>query len=260
MRLVTLTTDWGNSDYYIGAVKAKLYSEIDGVQVVDINHRLEKFDHVSAAFIVKNTCMNFPEGSVHIIDVDTSDTEKTPNLIIEYNKQYFICNDNGIPNLVFSDLDDYKIYIIDSLYDSEYFTFVSSSLFVSIAKKIIEKQPLEDFTIPVDDFENKSSIPQPICINGFLVCTVYYVDSYGNVFLNITEEEFYRVLNNRRFHLELDTEKVVKISDSYSDVEQNFPLITVSSSKHLQIAINKANASQLLGLEYGTQVKIKIID
>ena len=76
MQIVTLTTDWGYSDYYIGVVKGRLYSTIEDVNVVDITHNIRKYDLLAAAFVVKNACLEYPEGTIHIIDVDSYETVK----------------------------------------------------------------------------------------------------------------------------------------------------------------------------------------
>ncbi len=76
MQIVTLTTDWGYGDYYMGVVKGRLYSTIADVQVVDITHNIRKYDNLSAAFVVKNACFEFPEGTIHIIDVNSYEETK----------------------------------------------------------------------------------------------------------------------------------------------------------------------------------------
>ncbi|MBR4803585.1 MAG: SAM-dependent chlorinase/fluorinase, partial [Bacteroidales bacterium] len=91
MKLVTLTTDWGTSDFFAGMVKGRLYSLIPDVQVVDITHDIESYNLVKAAFILKNSCFNFPEGTIHIIDVDTYENKDCPYLVVECEKQYYIC-------------------------------------------------------------------------------------------------------------------------------------------------------------------------
>ena len=94
MQIVTLTTDWGYGDYYMGVVKGRLYSTIADVQVVDITHNIRKYDNLSAAFVVKNACFEFPEGTIHIIDVnsyeETKDDDKRERNFVAIKHNLFL--------------------------------------------------------------------------------------------------------------------------------------------------------------------------
>ncbi|MDD2488450.1 MAG: SAM-dependent chlorinase/fluorinase, partial [Bacteroidales bacterium] len=104
----------------------------------------------------------------------------------------------------------------------------------------------------------KKNILNPIIYDDSILCTVFHVDSYGNVFLNLTIDEFLKRIGNNGFLIEVENNRVDKISKSYDDVRINAPLLTVSSSGNLELAINKSNASELLGLKIGTSLIIKI--
>lgn len=260
MQLITLSTDWGDSDHYIGAVKAKLYSNIKNCQVIDITHNINKFDYSSAGFIISNSCLGFPKGTIHFIDVDCAESKIKQHILVVWNDQYFICTDNGIPYLVFSEQENYKIYGLNFLQDSNYYTFSALYLFCNIADLISNNTPLDEFSFPLEDFENKYKRFKPILNLGFLSCTVFYIDSYGNVFLNIKIDEFLKIIKNKGFLLEVDKIRINTLSFSYDNVDENRPLLTVSSTGYLQIAISKGNASELFSLDIGTPVKFKIID
>jgi hypothetical protein len=85
--IVTLTTDWGDRDFFAGKVKGKLYSYIPGVRVVDITHNIEPFQFMKAIFVVKNACLDFPKGTIHIIDINSSETAQMPFVVVEYKEQ-----------------------------------------------------------------------------------------------------------------------------------------------------------------------------
>ncbi|MDD4001206.1 MAG: SAM-dependent chlorinase/fluorinase [Bacteroidales bacterium] len=260
MQLVTLTSDWGYSDHYIGAVKAKLYSIINDCIVVDISHDINKFDLMQGAFIVKHACLNFPKGTIHIIDVDCTESSanKYQHVVIEYNEQYFICTDNGLPSIVFEGLNPTKIIGITNTYqDSSYYTFSAFDLFCKVAAIISYNTNIDELGFQIPEFIKKN-ILNPIIYDDSILCTVFHVDSYGNVFLNLTIDEFLKRIGNNGFLIEVENNRVDKISKSYDDVRINAPLLTVSSSGNLELAINKSNASELLGLKIGTSLIIKI--
>ena len=131
--IVTLTTDWGYSDYYIGRVKGKLYSYIPGVQVVDITHGIPPYQITRATYVVKYGCLGFPPGTIHIIDVCSSQTPEQPFIVVEHNEQYYICTDNGLPAAVFG-TDGVKAAIIDKVnQETDSYTFAACDLFCKVA-------------------------------------------------------------------------------------------------------------------------------
>ncbi|MDD2192002.1 MAG: SAM-dependent chlorinase/fluorinase [Bacteroidales bacterium] len=260
MQLVTLTTDWGRSDHYVGAIKAKLYSTLNDCQVIDISHDIKKFDLMEGAFIVRNACLNFPKNTIHIIDVDCTESKrkKHQHAVIKYNNQYFICTDNGMPSIIFEGLSPIKaIGITESYQESYYYTFSAFDLFCKVAALIAYETNIEDLGYEIKELVKKNVLT-PIIYPDSILCTVFHVDSYGNVFLNITIDEFIKRLGDKVFTIEIENNFIKTISKSYDDVKVNDALLTVSSSGHLELAINKSNASELLGLKVGTPLTIKI--
>ncbi|MDR0970793.1 MAG: SAM-dependent chlorinase/fluorinase [Bacteroidales bacterium] len=261
MQLITLTSDWGYADQYVGMVKAKLYSLIEDAMVIDITHDVDKYNISQGAFIVRNACLNFPPKTIHIIDINCTESEKNKyqHVVIKYKEQYFICTDNGICGLIFKNvLSEVECVGITNVpQDSSYFTFSALDLFCRVAQYISQG---------VDIYEMGFRMESLIKLNEFsftksgdyLNCSVFYVDSYGNAFLNITIEEFEEVLKGRNFELKRSETKITKISKSYDEVPEGMPLITVASGGEIQIAINRASASDLLGLQKGSQVTFEI--
>ena len=94
-KIVTLTTDWNNSDYYIGAVKAAIISGCPDAVFVDISHNIEHFNWQQAAFVLGSVVDDFPAGTIHIIGVDSEPEGDMKVIVAKYKKQYFVCTDNG---------------------------------------------------------------------------------------------------------------------------------------------------------------------
>lgn len=261
--IVTLTTDWGSKDFFAGMVKGRLYSMIDNVRVVDITHNIEPFSQGCASFIIKQACLGFPPGTIHIIDVNTIEDKDTPFIVVLYKEQYYICTDNGLPYSVFG--DDFTMVVQTNVYqDSNFYTFGAYHLFCKIAKLLADDTPLEELGVRVDAL--KHTIPLQIVQQGDLIVSyIQYIDNYGNAYLNLTYDRFMEILGNRRFEMRLKGNKVSTISTSYMDdpyVEKSHPtqiLLTVSSTGFLQIAVQKASAQQLLGLHVLDQINITLI-
>ncbi len=264
MQIVTLTTDWGLSDYYVGVVKGRLYSLINDVLVVDITHNIESYDLDSTAFIVKNACSQYPDGTIHIIDVNSYEhgemngLKPQPYVAIKHNNQYYICTDNKLPSRIFGN-DEIEITDINLYNETDFYTFAALDLFPKVAKMIAENHNLDNIGNKLDRLYNQQ------LVTGFstkdndsvIIAKVIHIDKYGNVFLNVKDVDFRRIKNGRQFKIRIGFEEITKMSLSYADVECGQPLLTVSSSGYLQLAVREDSISSLLSIREDSSIYIQ---
>ena len=260
MQLITLITDWGQKDWYNGKIKSALYSKIKDADVIDINHNINKFDLRSAAFVIKNSCLDFPEGTIHIIDVNTYEDKDKSFIVVKYNGQFFICTDNGLPSMVFEDKEVAISDLSNVLSDSNYYTFAVLDVFINVVKQLSETHSMSDMGNMLDNFSVKKYFPQASIFPDSIACQVVYIDDYGNAYLNIDDVTFTKALNGRDFELRVDTDcTITRVSSSYQDATlTGKALLTVSSTHNLELAVREDNFSRLLGYEIGTKVIINI--
>ena len=161
MQIVTLTTDWGLSDYYIGIVKGRLYSLLNDVLVVDITHNIEDYNLLKTAFIVKNACSQYPEGTIHLIDVNSYEegeangSKPKPYVVVKHKNQYYICTDNGLPSMIFGN-DEVEITDINLYNETDYYTFAALDLFPKVVKMIAENHSIDYIGNKMKSFYNVS--------------------------------------------------------------------------------------------------------
>jgi len=258
MSVITLTSDWGLKDHYQGAVKGAILSQIPEALIVDISHDIPPFDLNQAAFIIRNFYHSFPPGSIHIIGINTEASIETPHTIVFHNEHYFIGADNGIFSLIF-DEEPEKIIELDIIQDSDYFTFSTRDLFVKAACHIIEGKPINELGSSKKKVLTKMAF-QPVVRVDQIKGKVIYVDHYGNAFTNITETLFNATVKNRKFVITFRSPayKIRTISKSYQDEHEGEMLALFSTSGYLEIAINRGDASSLLGLKPDTSVLIEV--
>ena len=135
-KIVTLTTDWNNSDYYIGAVKASIISACPDAVFVDISHNIEHFNWQQAAFVLGSVVDDFPAGTIHIIGVNSEPTGDMKVIVAKYKKQFFICTDNGTLGIIFKDEPELAV-AIDVGSGNEDCVFIEKNVFAEIAKIIL---------------------------------------------------------------------------------------------------------------------------
>ena len=100
MPIITLTTDFGTKDHFVGAVKGSIYKELREARVVDISHYITPFSVTETAYILKNAYKHFPSGTIHIVGVDSEISVENRPIAIQMDDQFFICCDNGILSMI----------------------------------------------------------------------------------------------------------------------------------------------------------------
>jgi S-adenosylmethionine hydrolase len=255
MAIITLTTDLGDKDIYQAALKGSILKLLPGVNIVDITHSVAAFNVQQAAFILKNSFYYFPESTVHLIGIDTVYNTDTRYLAIRYKNHYFVGSDNGIFSLMFSGEPD-EIVEINIMQDLKFLHFPLADIFVKAACHLANGGKLSEIGLPITNIEKKMNL-QPIIEKNVIKGSVIYIDSFQNVITNITKEFFNKVQQGRRFILYFKrNETINQLSWHYNEVPEGEKLCLFGISDHLEIAINKGNASGLLGLNLGDSVII----
>lgn len=259
MAIITLTSDWGLKDHYAGAVKGAILRMLPTAHIVDISHHVPAFDLNQAAFIVRNFYRNFPEGTIHILAINSEAAIETPHTLVFHHGHYFIGADNGIFSLLFDDKPT-KIIELDILQDSDYFTFPARDVFVKVACHIATDKPIDALGHPKDNVLQKMAF-QPVIQGDMVKGKVIYIDNYDNVFVNITESLFTSIVKNHKFAITFRSANysITEISKSYKDVSPGVMLALFSSSGYLEIAIREGKASSLLGLKMDQLVTVEIL-
>ena len=258
MPVITLTSDWGTKDHYVGAVKGTILRQLPSAVIVDITHDIPPFDLNQAAFIIRNFYKNFPEGSIHILAVNTEASIRHPHTLIKHEGHWFIGADNGLFSLIFDDKPE-LIIDLDVIQDSDYFTFPTRDVFAKVACHIAEGKPAEKLGHVKKEVLQKMAF-RPVIQGDLIKGQVIYVDNYENAFTNITESLFNSATKGRKFAITFRSAKyrITHISKSYQDVPEGEMLALFSSSGHLEIAMNKGNAASLLGLNTDQAVNVEL--
>lgn len=255
--VITLTTDWGSRDHYTGAVKGAIISRLPEARIVDITHHIQPFSVKQASFVLRNAFPFFPEGTIHIIGVNTEESEQTPHIVVYYRKHYFIGADNGIFTLMFEEIPE-KIVELDITQDTGFFIFSTRDRFVKAAVHLANGGEIEALGHTRSELKTLISMLPHISgneING----RVTYIDNYENAFLNVTSKEFTEVGKNRKFTLIIKGKPhpVNMVREAYSAVSEGEIAVIFSTTGYLEIAINKGNAASLLGLKTDDIVRIE---
>ncbi len=254
MAIITLTTDLGLKDYYVSAVKGSILSQFPEVTIVDVSHQIPSFNIQEAAYVLKNSYPNFPEGTVHIIGVNAEIAEQSPPIALEVSGHYFIGADNGIFSLLFDKIPD-KIVELTIQYDSTHPTFPTRDIFAKAACHLARGGKLDLIGI-LRSGVNERILFRPVTLGDNLRGSIIYIDSYNNVVTNITHNLVKEISKGRRFSIHFGSHEIEKLSKTYQDVIEGEILALFNAAGHLEIAMNRGKASQLLNLHMGDTITL----
>lgn len=253
--IVTLTTDWGDTGFFVGMVKGLLYSAVDNVQVVDISHRLEPYNVLTATFVVRQACLGFPAGTVHIVDVATTH----PYLCLKARGQYYLCCDNGLPYMVFGDtIEDAALLNVDP---GKAYNFAAYSIFAPAAAMLLRGATLSDLGERPSQMVQRT-MPRYLPQGDNYRIYVHYIDNYGNAYLGMTLREFEELRAGRDFVLTVRDQEVTELMTSYyqhhaSNDPRRKLRLTVSATGLLELAVKESSLAQLLGLRVNESVLLR---
>lgn len=253
MSIITLTSDWIISDFYVGAVKGRLLSKCKDLTIIDISHTISPFNTAQTAFILRNAYPAFPEGTIHLIFVNTESSDENPFLAVQANGHIFIGTDNGIFSLIIGDSFDKIVKL-----SSDDITDSAIGIFTSVACRLANGALLEELGEPVSSFKQRIPL-SPAIENLTLTGSVIYIDSFENVITNITKETFEKVGQNRSFEIYIQSKhyKITVISKKYNEVPVGELVAIFNSVGLLEIAINNGNIAPLLNLEINSTIRVE---
>ena len=273
MSIITLTTDYGNKDYSVSELKAKIYNEISDVRIVDISHNISPFNLTEAAYIIKSAYRHFPKGSIHIIGIESDLTPENAHIAMKFDDNYFIGADNGIFSMIIGDFKADSMVEIN-IHKNYNNTITANDVFVKIATHISRDGKLEVIGKKIDLIKEIKDI-KPVVSNdnNQIIGSVIYIDNYGNVVTNITQNIFDKIAKSRPFTIYARNVKFDKIFNNYSDaIDYSIPkdkreedgkkIALFNNLGYLELSIYKSNpstvgsASTLFGLGYRDQISI----
>jgi len=273
MSIITLTTDYGNKDYSVSELKAKIFNEITDVRIVDISHNISPFNLTEAAYIIKSAYRHFPKGSIHIIGIESDLTPENAHIAMKFDDNYFIGADNGVFSMIIGDFKADSMVEIN-IHKNYNNTITANDVFVKIATHISRDGKLEVIGKKIDSIKEIKDIkPVVSSDNNQIIGSVIYIDNYGNVVTNITQNIFDKIAKSRPFTIYARNVKFDKIFNNYSDAidysvpkdkreEDGKKIALFNNLGYLELSIYKSNpstvgsASTLFGLGYRDQISV----
>ncbi len=258
--IITLTTDFGLRDSYVGQVKGAILKNNIAVNIVDLCHSIAPHDVLSGAVTIRSSYSYFPNGTVHLVIVDPGVGSQRRILAVEADKHLFIAPDNGTLSLLFRDNRIQAVHRVEnaSLFPSEISsTFHARDIMAPVAAALAGGMPL-DKVGPAARMEScvQLDIPRPVISENKIEGQVLHIDTFGNLRTNITTADLSRFQPSSFREIRIKGHKIKAIANTYADSAPGSLVALVDSAGYLEIAVNRGNAAQVTNSRIGTPLLI----
>ncbi len=250
MPLITLTSDFGTQHHALASVKGRILSEFPDATIIDITHTINGFNLQQTVYMFRQAYRHFPEGTFHFI---LSELYAHPGRRLLYafeHGQHILCADNGFITMLFNDKPIQIYRLTEPIRPYNFITV--TDLFISTASSLLHQHNGDMENVTVDEILVKRAALASYN-NDILEAQVLYIDPFGNVILNVTHNQFEETRRGRKFKiLFMRDEEINTLSEHYNDVPEGEKLCLFNSADHLEIAVNRGNASRLFGFKENT--------
>jgi S-adenosylmethionine hydrolase len=262
-QVVTLTTDFGTSDHFVGVMKGVIININPDVELVDLCHDVNSYDVFDAAFTLVQSYRYFPSDTIHLVVIDPGvGTARRPILVrtLEYK---FVAPDNGVLSLVYEREEAVEVRHITA---DHYFlnpvsnTFHARDVFAPVVGWLSKGVEVDKFGDPITDYAKFAS-PKPKQVSDNLIKGVTIkVDKFGNLITNITPQDVPQLFSDNPppFKIVINSQEVTRLNLAYSMGKPSEIFAIVGSSGFLEICTNRGSAAKALNVTRGAEVGVMI--
>ena len=254
---ITLTTDFGHQDPYVGLMKGVIAAINPEAQVIDLTHGVPPQNIMAAGLILQHSIRYFPAGTIHVAVVDPGVGSSRRPILIEFDGSYFVGPDNGVLSVALERKQPSQIiHLSNPMFQLQTIskTFHGRDIFAPVAAHLSLGVPVKEFGEKLDSFV-ELVVPKVIRQEQQIGGEIVYVDSFGNLFTNIRERDLTGLAKDR-LRIVLGSTEIGGLAVNYASVVAGEFVCLFNSWGFLEIAVNKGNARQRTGAKIGDKVAV----
>ncbi len=257
--VITLTTDFGLRDEYVGLMKGVIHGINPVAPVIDLTHYIPPQDVLWTAHLIYYSFSYFPSGSVHVVVVDPGVGSSRKIMLVKAAGHYFLVPDNGLMTKVVAAYGADEIWSINNaryFLDNISSTFHGRDIFAPVAAYL--STGVEPMVLGIRETELYTlDIPEPDFTGKAIQGAVIHVDQFGNLITNIEREQLRRLsVRYPELIIEIGAHQLTGIAKSYLKVDKHQVVATIGSKGLLEISVNQGNAAEQLGFDKGEPVQV----
>ncbi len=261
MTIVTLTTDFGESDHYIACMKGVILQHAPDAQIVDVTHLIQPHDVVHGAFVLRQVFEHFPGGTIHVGVVDPGVGTSRRLIAVTYEGQVFLIPDNGLISLIHRDFPMGQLRAIDNprLFRPQVSsTFHGRDVLAPVAGHLAQGMHIENVGPVVEELEILNLDRPTLLPNHGIEGQILYVDRFGNLISNISETDLSALdTGGRALSVYVGPLRVGPLRMTYGEVAAGEIIALIGSTGMLEVAINQGNAAAQLRASPGTIIVVR---
>ncbi len=259
--IITLTTDFGTNDHFVGVMKGVILDIVPEAEIVDICHSVQAFDVLDGALTISQAYSYFPSRTVHVVVVDPGVGTARRPILASSDKHHFVAPDNGVLSLVYAREERMHVRHITS---EHYFlqpvsnTFHARDIFAPVAAYLAKEVDTLKFGEEVEEYV-RFAAPKPKAVDANrLRGVILKVDKFGNLITNITPQDAPMLFGAEAtgFKIVVGSREITEIHNAYAEGAPGEVFGVLGSMGFLEIAANRAAAAQLTGASKGTDVSV----
>lgn len=262
-RLITLTTDFGVNDHYVGAMKGVILSINPQAQMVDICNSVQSYDVLDGAITISQAYRYFPAETVHVVVIDPGVGSPRRPILVTGERHIFVAPDNGVLSLVYEREERLSVRHITS---EHYFlqpmsnTFHGRDVFAAVAGWLSKGVEVAKFGDEITDYVRFAAPrPKPVDANT-MRGVVLKVDKFGNLVTNLSERDVPQLFTEPAppFKITVGKAQVSKLVKSYSEGAPGEVFAIVGSMGFVEISANRGAGAQAAGVGKGAEVLLTL--
>lgn len=261
--IISITTDFGEDDHFVGAMKGVILSINADATIVDINHRVNSYDIFDGAYSLSQSYHLFPPGTIHLVVVDPGVGSERRPIIVQSKDYRFVAPDNGVLSMVYEREERVEVRHATA----EHFfrkpvsnTFHGRDIFSPLAAWLSRGMEAEKFGNVINDYARFTSV-RPKHENDALVKGVAIkVDKFGNVITNIAPADVPQIFGQDPppFYIRINGHEITEIHESFAAGESSELFAVVGSSGFIEICTNRGSAAKALNVNRGVEVEVAV--
>jgi hypothetical protein len=257
--ILTLTTDFGLSDHYVGTMKGVVHSICPRARIVDISHGVTPFEVAEGAYLIAQAYRYFPKKTVHVVVVDPGVGTARRPILMEAAGQYFVAPDNGVLSMIYA-REKHKIRLIAN---DRYFrkpvsrTFHGRDIFAPVAAHVAAGVAPSRMGKLIEDYLRPAFAQPQRTGKRSWAGRILRIDHFGNIITNFHQDEF-PDLERRNFSLNLGPHQVTVLARNYAEAGPGELFAIVGSSGYLEVSVNQGSAAGQIHCETGAPVELMV--
>ena len=263
MQIITLLTDFGTQDYFVGAMKGVILSINPDALIVDITHDTPPHDVESAAFTLLACYRDFPARTIHVVVVDPGVGSQRRALAIECREQMFVGPDNGIFSWICEREKEYRAFnVTDEILFRQPVsaTFHGRDVFAPIAAALSAGTTIDEIGPPLREFVRLAPLT-PVTLNDQTIeGRIIHIDRFGNCITNLTQQDLRADMFQCGTKLTINNHDILAFHRYFAEANDGEPFCYFGSAGFLEIAARNASAANILNAQRGQRVVVTFED